>query len=122
MIILLIGLAGGLGAIARFSLDSWITARWRTSLPVGTLIINVSGSLLLGLLTGWALRTGGGEVLAVLGTGFLGGYTTFSTASVEAARLARSGRGAGALVHAVAMLLMGLGAAALGLWLTGSTP
>ena len=118
MIPLLVGLAGGLGAAARFSLDSWITSRWRAPLPVGTVIINVTGSLLLGLLTGWALRTSGAEVLAVLGTGFLGGYTTFSTASVEAARLARSGRGLGAVVHAIAMVLLGLGAALLGLWLT----
>ena len=119
MIPLLIGLAGGLGAMARFSLDSWITSRWRPPLPVGTVVVNVSGSLLLGLLTGWALRSDGGEVLAILGTGFLGGYTTFSTASVEAARLARSGRGVGALVHGLAMVLLGLGAAVLGLWLTG---
>lgn len=120
MILLLLSLAGGLGAVARFSLDSWITARWQASLPIGTVVINVSGSLLLGLLTGWALRTGGGEVSAIVGTGFLGGYTTFSTASVEAARLVRGGRGVGAVVHATAMLLMGLGSAALGLWLTGA--
>ncbi|RMB61172.1 fluoride efflux transporter FluC [Tessaracoccus antarcticus] len=119
MIALLLALAGGLGAMARFSLDSWITSRWRAPLPVGTVIINVTGSLLLGLLTGWALGAAGGEVLAVAGTGFLGGYTTFSTASVEAARLARGGRGLAAVLHAVMMVCLGLGAAVLGLWLTG---
>lgn len=119
MIVLLVGLAGGLGAVARFSLDSWITARWHAPVPVGTLVINVSGSLLLGLLTGWAIHSDGGAVLAVLGTGLLGGYTTFSTASVEAARLARSGRGAAAMLHALLMVMLGLCSAFVGLWLTG---
>ncbi len=119
MIGLLVGLAGGLGAMVRFSLDSWVTARWRAPLPVGTVVVNVTGSLLMGLLTGWALRSDGGAVLAVLGIGFLGGYTTFSTASVEAARLARSGRGATALLHALLMVLLGLSAAFAGLWITG---
>ncbi len=119
MILLLVALAGGLGAVARFALDSFITARWPAPLPVGTVVINVSGSLLLGLLTGWALNTNGAEVLAVVGVGFLGGYTTFSTASVEAARLLRSGRSLGAALHAVAMVVLALAAALIGLWLTG---
>lgn len=119
MILVLVALAGGLGAVARFSLDSFITARWPAPLPLGTVVVNVTGSLLLGLLTGWALGSDGGEVLAVLGTGFLGGYTTFSTASVEAARLVRSGRGLGAAFHAVLMGLFGLASAALGLWIAG---
>lgn len=119
MIPVLVALAGGLGAMARFSLDSWISARWRSSLPMGTVVINVTGSLLLGLLTGWALRSGDSPWLAIVGIGFLGGYTTFSTASVEAARLARSGRGGGAVVHAMVMMMLGLAAAVLGLWITG---
>ena len=118
MIALLVALFGGLGAVARFSLDSLIASRAQ-GVPVGTLVINVSGSLFLGLLTGWALGNNQSAVLAVLGTGFLGGYTTFSTASVEAVRLARSGRGAGAVLHAVGMVGLGFAAAALGLWITG---
>ncbi len=120
MILLLVGLAGGLGAVARFALDSFITNRFSAPLPVGTVIVNITGSLLLGLLTGWALTSDDGSVLAVLGTGLLGGYTTFSTASVEAARLARSGRGLGAAVHAVGMMVLGLAAAIVGLWITGA--
>ncbi len=119
MIPVLVALGGGLGAMARFSLDSWISTHWRSTLPVGTVVINVMGSLLLGLLTGWALRTAEGELLAILGTGFLGGYTTFSTASIEAARLARGGRGIAAVFHAVVMVVLGLSFAFLGLWLTG---
>lgn len=120
MIILLVGLGGGLGAMTRFALDTWITTRFPDSISVGTRIVNITGSLFLGLLTGWALGHGGSsDALAVLGTGFLGGYTTFSTASVEAVRLARSGRGLRTLFNAVQMLVLALGAAALGLWLTG---
>ncbi len=117
--ILLLAVAGGLGAVARFALDSFITNRWSSPLPVGTVVINVTGSLLLGLLTGWALGGDRGDALAVLGVGFLGGYTTFSTASVEAARLVRSGRGLGAALHAVGMMVLGLAAAIVGLWITG---
>lgn len=120
MIAVLVALAGGLGAMARFSLDSWISTRWRAPIPVGTVVINVTGSLVLGLVTGWALRTANSEVLAIVGTGFLGGYTTFSTASVEAARLVRGGRGLAAVLHALVMVLLGLASAFLGLWITGA--
>ena len=119
MIGLLIALAGGLGAVVRFLVDGLVDglAR-RTSVPLGTLVINVSGSLLLGLVTGWwAAHTGDPGLRLVLGTGFLGGYTTFSTASVEAARLALSGRGWAAVAQVAGMLVLSVTAAALGLWL-----
>ena len=121
MITLLVALAGGLGAATRFLVDSWVATRLRSSLPAGTVVVNVSGSLVLGMLVGWAMRHGGAaeEVKAVLGTGFLGGYTTFSTASVEAARLVRGGRPTGALLHALLMVGLSLAAAGLGLWLSG---
>lgn len=89
----LVALAGGLGAVVRFLVDAAIARRVkRPSVPLGTLVINVTGSFLLGLLTGWwSIAAGDPTLRLVLGTGFLGGYTTFSTASVEAARLAREG-------------------------------
>lgn len=91
--VLVMALAGGLGAACRFALDGAVQARSRSAVPVGTLVVNVSGSLALGLLTGWLSATGtGGPWGLVLGTGFLGGYTTFSTAMVEAARLVLAGR------------------------------
>ena len=116
MIPVLVGLAGGLGAAARFSLDSWITSRWRAPLPVGTVIINVTGSLLLGLLTGWALRTSGADVLAVGGTGLLGGYTTFSTTSFETVRLLGEKRYVVSIANAVGTLIVTVTGAALGYW------
>ena len=118
MTTVLIALGGALGAAVRFVVDSWVATRLRATLPTGTLVVNVTGSFLLGLLTGWAVaHGGGGDVKAVLGTGVLGGYTTFSTASVEAVRLSRGGRGVGALVHATLMILLSLVAALAGLWL-----
>ena len=119
--ILLVALAGGVGAALRFVVDGLVARRNRTGLPLGTVVINVTGSFLLGLMTALALdHTGLAELKAVIGTGLLGGYTTFSTASVEAVTLARRDGPRAAVVaalHATAMLLAGMAAAALGLWL-----
>jgi CrcB protein len=121
MIGLLAALAGGLGAVVRFLVDGLVDSlARRASVPVGTVVINVSGSLLLGLVTGWwAAHTGDQSLRLMLGTGFLGGYTTFSTASVEAARLALSGRAWAAAAQAAGMLVLSVTAAALGMWLGG---
>ena len=118
MMPLWIALAGGLGALARFVVDTTVARHNRTGFPLGTVVINTTGSFLLGLVAGWLLTGVLGPIGAIAGTGFLGGYTTFSTASVEAARLLRAGRRWTVLVHAGGMLLAGLLAAALGLWLT----
>ena len=83
----LIMLAGGLGAVARFVADALVRARWRSSGPWATWLINVSGSLLLGALAGWSQRGGGATAEAVAGVGFCGGFTTFSTSSFETVRL-----------------------------------
>jgi CrcB protein len=113
-----IALAGGLGALTRFLVDTAVARRNRTGFPLGTIVINVTGSFLLGMVAGWLLTGALGPLGAIAGTGFLGGYTTFSTASVEGARLLRAGRGWSTLLHAGGMLVAGLLAAALGLWLT----
>lgn len=122
MIGLLVAAAGGLGAVARFLMDTWIGHRSQGSpVPLGTLLVNVIGSFLLGLLTGWWMfRTGDAGWKLVLGTGFLGGFTTFSTACVEAARLTRAGRGWTVLVHAGGMLLLSVTCAGLGIWATSA--
>lgn len=88
LVAVLAALAGGFGAVARYALDSRITRRVGGPFPWGTVIINVSGSFALGLVTGLAdahVLDASGAL--VLGAGFLGGYTTFSTASVQAAEL-----------------------------------
>ena len=81
--------AGGGGAVARFLLDRAVVDRTRGVFPWGTLVINVTGSLLLGLITGLALHHGlSKSAKIVLGTGFCGAYTTFSTFTHETVRLA----------------------------------
>jgi CrcB protein len=86
--------------------------------PLGTTVINVTGSFLLGLVTGLALTHGlPAEWRAILGTGSLGGFTTFSTASYETIRLAQQHRYRAALFNGIGMLLLALAAVGLGLWL-----
>lgn len=118
LLVIGVGLAGGVGAVARLVLDGLLRARVRVAFPLGTTVINVTGSFLLGLVTGLALVHGlPPEWRAVLGTGFLGGYTTFSTASYETVRLAQQRRYRAALLNGVGMLAIALAAAGLGLWL-----
>lgn len=114
MTFLLVVLAGGLGAIARFMLDGLMRSRVSPLVPVSTIVINVSGSLLLGLLAGLVLGGAPAELKIVLGTGFLGGYTTFSTAMIETARLLQGRRWNAALITGVGMLLLALAAAVAG--------
>jgi CrcB protein len=116
--LLLVSIAGGVGAVARFLVDRAVTASATARYPRGTLVVNVTGSLLLGLVTGLALGQGLPERWhLVLGSGFLGGYTTFSTASLEALRLVQERRWLAAATHAVGMLLLSVLVAAAGLWL-----
>lgn len=107
-------LAGGAGSAVRFVVDGEVHRRWSRDLPRGTFLINTTGSLLLGLLTGWAAATSGSVLLAVAGTGFCGGYTTFSTASVETVRLLQRGAVRSALANGVGMLVACVALAALG--------
>ncbi|MGK2350409.1 fluoride efflux transporter FluC [Cutibacterium sp. V947] len=119
MTMLWICLAGGLGAVTRLLLDLCISSRLSAPVPVGTLVINVVGSLLLGFITAVALGDVGfsQHLKGPLGTGFCGGFTTFSTASVETARTA-SGRGVNvAGLHCLGMAIAGVLAAILGLFL-----
>jgi CrcB protein len=116
--LLLIAGAGGLGAVARLVVDGLIRSAVRTGYPVGTTVINLSGSLLLGLLTGLVVGgTAPESWRLVAGTGFLGGYTTFSTASVETVRLLQDRSWWAAVVNGLGMLVGGALLAALGLLL-----
>ena len=117
-VFLLIVVAGGLGAGVRFVVDGLIRSRVRTAFPWATTIINVSGSFALGLIIGATLSNVlPQEFAVVLGTGFLGGYTTFSTASYETVQLIRQRRYVASLISGVLMLLFSVVAAGLGLWI-----
>ncbi|GAB2936287.1 hypothetical protein GCM10027047_36160 [Rhodococcus aerolatus] len=121
MTVLLLAVAGGLGAVARFVVDGEVKRRRPGPLPWATVLVNVSGSLLLGVLVGLVrYHDAPADLRLVLGVGFCGGYTTFSTASVETVRLVQQGRvgaalgvGLGQLVAAVAAGALGLGVTAL---------
>ncbi|MFJ4219022.1 fluoride efflux transporter CrcB [Curtobacterium luteum] len=124
--LLVVAVGGGVGAALRFLLDGAVKARVSgTALgrfPLGTLVINVTGSFVLGLVTG--LGQAGAlplPTVAVLGTGMMGGYTTFSTASVETVQLLRSGKSRLAVLNGLGMLVVSVGAAALGLLIGRNT-
>ena len=103
---------GAIGALARFELDRAISARVRTAFPLGILAVNVSGAFALGLLFGLAP---GSTSLVVLGTGFLGAYTTFSTWIVDSERLAAEGRWMLGFLNVLGSMAAGLIAAGMGL-------
>ncbi len=114
-----VGLAGSLGAAARFIADGTIRTRISTRAPMGTMAINVAGSLLLGVLTGLVVFHHASSTLTlVAGTGFCGGFTTFSTASFEAIRLIQQGELQAAALSTGVTVAGTLAAAAAGLALT----
>ena len=108
-------LAGGAGAIARLMIGGLLQRGPGSVFPVATLVINVTGAFVLGLLTGAAGAPLGVSAIAVLGTGFLGGYTTFSTASVESADLLRKRRTGAAVLYSLGTGVCAIGAALLGI-------
>ena len=113
---LLVFVGAGLGGSLRHFLNITLSRAFGTDFPWSTSFINVSGSLVMGLLTGWlAFRAGGGwtqHTRLFLATGVLGGYTTFSTFSLETILLFESGKIAAALAYVVGSVLLG----ALSLW------
>lgn len=126
-----VGLLGGVGAVARFVLSTAVARRGEGWFPYGTLVVNLSGSALLGLVAGLALH---GDALTLVGGGLLGSYTTFSTWMLDSERLVARGvippsghrkrRPAGDVTGALATnlvgsLLLGLAAVALGRALGG---
>lgn len=126
MTLALVMAAGALGAPARFLLERAVTRWTGHAFPWGTWIVNVSGSFALGIVAGLAMRHGlSTSATAVLGSGFLGAYTTFSTFAVEAVRLAegegeRRGDGALAVAYVASSLGVGIVAAIAGLAATGA--
>ncbi|HEX3813622.1 MAG TPA: fluoride efflux transporter CrcB [Mycobacteriales bacterium] len=118
---LLVALAGGVGAPMRYLVDIWVQRRTARLFPWGTFAINVTGSLLLGFVTGLALFHGFPDTPKLLiGTGFCGAYTTFSTFTFESVRLGQERAARQAIGNVVGSVVLGLGAAALGLLLAAS--
>jgi fluoride exporter len=111
-----VGLLGGLGALARFAVDALVSASTGARFPFGTMLVNLSGALILGLLVGVSLH---GDAYLLMGTAVIGSYTTFSTWMLESHRLAEDGSGLLLGANIVLSLLLGLGAAELGRLLGG---
>ena len=110
-------LAGGLGALARYGLDGFISSRTPSAFPWGILVVNISGSFVLGLIfTVMTNRFAGSSDLRVwITTGFLGAYTTFSTLTLESVRLLQDRAYLLAAANSVGSLGLGLLAAAAGI-------
>jgi CrcB protein len=108
--------AAAAGAVARYRIDGLVQDRAAGVFPWGTLVVNVGGCFVLGLVTGLGLyRDLGSTTQTVLGTGGLGAYTTFSTYTFETVQLAEQGAFGAAARNVAANLVVGLAAAAAGL-------
>lgn len=102
---------GSAGSLARFLLDGFVSARSTGSFPFGTLAVNASGALVLGLLNGLALS---GTALTLAGSATIGSYTTFSTWMLETHRLGEDGRVLAGAANLLVSVSVGIGAALLG--------
>lgn len=112
-LILAVALGSAAGGVARFLLSAWLEQRTTSSFPYATLLVNLSGSLLLGFLATWTYEAAGvpADVRALLTTGLCGGFTTFSTFSLETVALAEEGAlGRAALYVALSVSLCVIGA------------
>jgi CrcB protein len=109
-------IGGAIGAPARLLVDELVQHRAAGVFPWGTFVINVTGSFVFGVVIGLVLYHGLGDVpRALIGTGFCGAYTTFSTFSYETVRLVEEGSLGAAVGNVAGSVAAGLAAAALGL-------
>ncbi|GAB5414413.1 MAG: fluoride efflux transporter CrcB [Congregibacter sp.] len=117
--LIFVGLGGALGAIARYLLATHIHSLWSGALPLGTLLVNVSGSFFIGvafvLLEKMLIHPDWRSVLVV---GFLGAFTTFSTFSLETVELTMRGEVLVAALYTLASVMICIGGAAAGIWLS----
>lgn len=113
---LLIGLGGIFGANARYLVSVWAAGRWGTAFPYGTLLINATGSFALGFFLQFVAARFGNNLDArlLVGTGFLGAYTTFSTFAFETIALGRQRDHGPALVNALGSAALGIAGATAG--------
>jgi CrcB protein len=114
MTVLLVAIGAAIGAPARYLTDRAVQSRHSSPFPWGTLTVNVAGSMLLGFLVGLPASH---ALTALLGTGFCGALTTYSTFSFETLKLARGGERLLAAANAIGSVLAGLGAAYVGLFI-----
>ena len=118
MDVLWVAAGGAAGAVSRYVVDRALTQAFGV-LGLGTIVVNVSGSFALGLLAAIVMERGvlSPELRALLGIGFLGAYTTFSTFSLEAWRMVEGQAPAMAVLYIAATVVLGLSSLVAGLWL-----
>ncbi len=115
MTVLLVLIGGALGAPVRYVVDLMVQSRHDSVLPWGTFVVNATGSLVLGVTAGGVAAAGGPQwLLTLVGTGFCGALTTFSTFSFETVRLAEEGALGAAAVNVAGSVLVGAAACAAG--------
>jgi fluoride exporter len=117
----LVGIGGGLGAMARYGFGTLAGRLWGTAFPVGTLMINVLGSLAMGLLVGLLARTlpeGQNEIRLFVAVGVLGGFTTFSAFSLDAITLFERGDALAGVGYVLLSVVLSVLALYLGLLIT----
>lgn len=116
MTALLVFVGGAIGAPTRYLVDRYVTpGLGRDRFPLGTLVVNVVGCFILGLVVAGVARSGwSSDTKALVGTGFCGGLTTFSTFSVETVELLAGRRSLATASYLLCSLVIGIGAAAVG--------
>ena len=112
-----VALGGGIGASLRHGLGQWSAGAFGDGFPVGTLVANVLGSLLMGLLAGWLVGREAEAARLFLGVGLLGGFTTFSAFGLDSVRLLEAGRWGAAAGYVGGSVALSLVALLLGLLL-----
>jgi CrcB protein len=112
-----VAIGSAVGGVARYLLGGWIQQRTGSTFPIQTLLINITGSFLLGFLQHYALETTAisPEVRTMLTIGFCGGYTTFSTFSFETVRMLEDGDWRRAALYISMSVALTIGAAVLGI-------
>lgn len=112
---LLVFAGGAIGSVLRYLTDRWVQSRHRLHLPLGTLLVNLAGCLIIGVVLGAVAHAGwGARWQSLLAVGFCGGLTTFSAFSVEVVTLARDRRSVRGAGYAAVSIAAGIGLAALG--------
>lgn len=105
MNLVLVGIGGTLGALCRFQLGKLLSQKSSRAFPIGTFLINITGAVLLGILTG---ADPGNSVYLLLGDGFLGAYTTFSTFMYEGFNLFQGKQKLNAIIYILGTLFLGI--------------
>ncbi len=114
--ILIVGLGGFAGTILRYVIWVW-SINWQIQIPSGTLIVNLLGSLILGLLFGYFAKNSSLNWELFLVTGFCGGFTTFSTFSLDLVKMIKENLVSQALLYGTISVFGGLICCLLGFWL-----